>query len=88
MSLVEVVRARSRAGELALLASTLGNALAAENHAGRGGLSMACHISNISCFSISRIRGNLAWSGSEDVRIKPNQRPEREWEWVYLGRHY
>ena len=53
MSLVEVVRARSRAGELALLASTLRNALTAENHARRGGLSMACHISNISCFSIS-----------------------------------
>jgi len=49
MSLVEVVRARSRAGELALLASTFGNA----NHAGKGGLSMAWHISNISCFNIS-----------------------------------
>ena len=50
MSLVEVARARSRAGELTLLVSTLGNALAAKNHAG---LSMACQISNVSCFGIS-----------------------------------
>ena len=49
MGLVEVVRARSRAGELALLASTPGNA---DNHAGRGGVGMAWHISNISCFTI------------------------------------